>query len=255
MSLAQLNALIGDNSGLGRRTYDRFASLVLEKGMVDEPFKAILPNAEAIDPFKVPMGNVLELPANAPLVSELLHRPPVSAISFIELKDSQVNTGNLASITEKLKALAPEFLSSKETFSLLTGDNVHWEADLVSGRLSVFRTRHVVEKHNQYNRNLHNQAHRKGAKQPSYLQSALMEAQPTYSYALVAISEVSPKLMEEYTYLIEATCQNVGQMADHPATKSIQSFLVRNNNRLLYQIGEKMGWSFPCQVLLFHKSL
>jgi len=51
--MSLLGELVGESSGLGRRAYERFISTLEQKGMVESPVLQLLPNAEAIDPFKV----------------------------------------------------------------------------------------------------------------------------------------------------------------------------------------------------------
>lgn len=250
------------DDGLGRRNYDRFITLLVEKSLVDEPIKALLPNAEAIDPFKIPVGNVIEVAANSPLVSELLHRAPVTAIAVMDLSELHINAANVTSVMDKLKSIVPEVMASKEPFTLGLGDQEHWEANLVNGRFSIIRTKtqNKPKMTGATNHQLHKQGLQKGARssglapdggdstRTSFLSSALAEPEPSYSYSMVAMSEASGQLMSEYGSLIEASCQTAGQIASHPSTQILQSHLTRNNNRILQQIGELMGWNFPCQV-------
>lgn len=231
-----------------KRNYEKFLALINSKAQVEQPLRTILQNAEALDFFKIPTGNVLTVAISAPLVGELVNRQPFEAVAVWELP---ANNYTEASLKESLQTYYDQQMNLAKDlpmFSLTNFDADHWEASIKNATISVMRVKGKANWSGHALKNGVSTAITSKPSSSSFLEASLKHDVPNYSYALVVSSVVEPELMNEYVGMMEKSCQTVGEMARHPTTLALQNYIQRNTNRIMLSVAEHMKWDIPVQV-------
>ena len=172
-----------------RRNYEQFVSTIVARSDTASPLRQILPNAEALDVFKVPVGNVLELAASSNLVSELITRQPFESAALVELSPSDVANfvGRETAIQEQFKSFFDRQVAIEAGFmpkySLKELDEQHWEATFETANISLMR----AKGHSNWSGNLLTSGQRLGTRQLQHKQVTASIQKPAM-YATIFLS-------------------------------------------------------------------
>jgi len=164
-----------------RRNYEQFVSTIVARANTDSPLRQLLPNAEALDVFKVPTGNVLEISVDSNLVSELVTRQPFESVAMVELSPADVANfmGREAVVQEQFKTFFDRQVAMEAGFmpkySLKELDTQHWEATFETANISLMR----VKGHSNWSGNLLTSGQRLGTRQ---LQQQTIQKPAVYAF-------------------------------------------------------------------------